>query len=340
MQLPITFLYPWLLALSVAVVPFIWLRRKRQPAVGHSGIGIHKNLRSVPLVGWLPTIFLTLSFVALVAALARPVLPEVSENRSMETRDICVAVDISGSMSATLPPPQQPTDSSNQAPPANGTSGSNATQQKDYRRLDAARDAVVQFVQAREGDRLCVMVFDDQAYFYWPLSDDHKIVLRKAQILNSYTGGGTNFEGPSKNNSGVGPFQASLDHFRDYGKARTKVIVLVTDGEDSMSQERQQQIAAQMEQLGVKLYVLGVGWGKDATNDLASFTQKVGGQVFAVGDTEQMQQAFAAIDALEKSNIIVEKNTSYRDIYGYFVLGALLFMILFLGSVVLTREDA
>jgi Ca-activated chloride channel family protein len=296
-------------------------------------------VRSVPFVGWLPMIFLTLSFVALVAALARPVLPEVSENRSMETRDICIAVDISGSMSGALPPPQQATDSSNQTPPANGTSGSNATQQT-YRRLDAARDAVVKFVQARGGDRLCVMVFDDQAYFYWPLSDDHKIVLRKAQILNSYTGGGTNFEGPSKNNAGVGPFQAAINHFREYGKARTKVIVLVTDGEDSISQERQEQIAAQLSELGIKVYVLGVGWGQDTTNDLSGFTQKIGGQVFRVDDAGAMQRSFAAIDALEKSNIVVEKNTSYRDIYAYFVLASLAFIALFLGSVVITREDA
>jgi Ca-activated chloride channel family protein len=337
MQLPVTFLYPYLLALSVAVVPLLWLRRKRQSAIGHPGVGIHKNVKTIPIVGWLPSIFLIISFVAMVAALARPVLPEVSENRTIETRDIVVTVDISGSMSGSLPPPTQPTDSANQTPQT-GTSDSGTP--KDYRRLDAARDAIVAFVKARDGDRIGVMVFDDQSYWYWPLSDDHKIVLRKAQILNSYTGGGTNFEGPSDKASGIGPFQAAIDHFREYGKAKTKVLVLVTDGEDSISQKRQDEIAAQLEELGIKLYVLGVGWTPGSSNDLSTFATRVNGKIYQVGDQAQMQQAFADISALEKSNITVEKSTTYRDLYAYFVLASLAFLALFLGSVVFTREDA
>jgi len=333
MQLPVTVLYPWLLLLFAAIVPLLWLRRKRQSALGHPRVELHKNVRSIPVVGRLPAIFLSLSFLALVIALARPVLPEVNENRSLETRDIVIAVDISGSMSGALPPPKDQTQTT---PPGD------STQQQTYRRLDAARDAVVSFVQAREGDRIGVLVFDDDSYWYWPLSDDHKIVMRKAQILNSYTGGGTNFEGPSDRARGIGPFQAAINHFREYGKAKTKVLVLVTDGEDSISEKRQQEIAAQLEELGIKLYVLGVGegWANGSSNDLSTFTAKVGGQVFRVGDSGAMQASFAAINALEKSQITVEKNVTYRDIYGWFTLASLVFLALFLGSVVLTREDA
>lgn len=336
MQLPLTFLYPWLLLLTAAVLPLLWLRRKRQSAIGHSQVGIHKNVKSVPIVGRLPAIMLTLSFVALMAALARPVLPEVNETRSIETRDIIIAVDISGSMTGSLPRPVQPP--ADGAAPSPGT-GTDTTQQ-NYRRLDAARDAVVEFVQARPGDRLGVLVFDDASYWYWPLSDDHKIILRKAQIINSYTGGGTNFEGPSDRARGYGPFQSAIDHFREYGKARTKVLVLVTDGEDNISPKRQQEIAAQMEELGIKVYVLGVGWTTGSTNDLSQFAEKLGGKVYRVDDAGALQQSFADINALEKSRITVEKSVTYRDIYEYFVAAAVLFLALFLGSVVLTREDA
>lgn len=337
MQLPFTFLMPWLLLLSLAVVPFLWLRRKRQGAIGHSRVGMHENVRSVPVVGRLPAIFFTLAIVALVAALARPVIPEVSETRSMETRDICIAVDISGSMSGTLP--TQPPNGGTSSTPA---SGGSTTQSQNYRRLDAARDAAVAFVQARKGDRICVLVFDDDTYFYWPLSDDMKIVERKAGLVNSYTGGGTNFEGPSERARGTGPFQATINHMREYGKAKTKVLVLVTDGEDSISQKRQEELAAQMQELGIRLYVLGVGegWVNGSTTDLAKFADKLGGKVYRVGDAGAMQQAFADINALETSRITVEKSTSYRDIYEYFALASVLFLALFLGSVVFTREDA
>lgn len=341
MQLPVTFLYPWLLLLVVAVVPLLWLQRRRQSAIGHSGVGIHKNVRSIPIVGRLPAVFLSLAFIAMVAALARPVIPEVSENRTIETRDICIAVDISGSMGSALPPPTQPQTTSTPAAPANGATGTPPSQQT-YRRLDAARDAVVQFVAARDGDRIAVLVFDDESYFYWPLSDDHKIVMRKAQLINSYLGGGTNFEGPSDTNKGIGPFQACINHFREYGKAKSKVIVLVTDGEDNISDKRQKEIAAQMEEIGIKLYVLGVGegWTNGSTPDLGHFADKVGGKVYRVGDQGAMQQSFADINALEKSAITIEKNTSYLDIFQYFLVAAVVLIALFLGSVVVTREDA
>lgn len=336
MQLPFTFLYPWLLLLVLGAVPFLWLRRKRQNAMGHSRVGMHANVRSVPIVGRLPAIFFSIAFVALVAALAHPQLPELNETRSMETRDICIAVDISGSMSGALPT-QSPNGGQSTAPAPGAT-----TQQQTYRRLDAARDAAVAFVKARQGDRICVMVFDDNSYFYWPLSDDMRIVERKAGLVNSYTGGGTNFEGPSDRASGIGPFQATINHMRDYGKARTKVLVLVTDGEDSISQKRQEELAAQMQEQGIKLYVLGVGegWVNGNTTDLAKFTDRLGGKVYRVGDAGAMQQAFADINALETSRITVEKSTSYRDISEYFSIAAAVFFALFLGFIVFTREDA
>lgn len=342
MQLPVTFLYPYLLTLIVLAVPFLWLRRKRQSAIGHPRVGMHRNVRSVPIVGRLPAIFLTLSFVALVAALARPVLPEVAETRSMETRDIIIAVDISGSMTGQLPPAQQPT-STTQPPAAAPDSSGKPAEQKPYRRLDAAEDAARSFVEARKGDRLGIMVFDDESYWHWPLSDDHKIINRKVDQINTYTGGGTNFEGPTDSFRGMGPIQASIDHFREYGKAKTKVLILVTDGESSISPQRQEQFMAQMAELGIKVYVLGVGesWTTGGqTLDLRTFTEKMNGKAFPVGDGAAMQAAFDTINQLETSVITVEKSTTYSDLYSYFAVASVLLLVLFLGSIVFTREDA
>lgn len=332
MQMPVIFLHPWLLAFALAVIPVLWLRRRRQAALGHSQVGMHKNVRSVPIVGRLPAFFLTLSFVAVIAALARPVLPEVKDSQVIETRDIIIAVDISGSMSAGLPTQQPPAST----PPADGSTN------QTYRRLDAAKDATVEFVQARPEDRIGILVFDDDSYWHWPLSKDRKIVLRKANLLNSYTGGGTNFEGPSERARGIGPLQSAITHFREYGKAKTKILVLVTDGEDSISQKRFDELTSQMEELGVKVYVLGVGegWTNGATPDLQKFAEVLGGQVFRVGDTGAMQAAFAAINALEKSNIVIETSTTYRDIYDWFLVAAACLVVLFLGFSVITREDA
>jgi Ca-activated chloride channel family protein len=327
MQIPITFLYPWLLALIAAIPAFLWLRRRRQSAIGHSKVGMHSNMRSIPLIGRLPGVMFALAFAAIICALARPVLPEVAETRSIVTRDIIVATDISGSMSGQIPAPA-------------GTVDSSGAETKTYRRLDGARDAVVEFVKARPGDRIGVMIFDDDSYWHWPLSEDHKIVIRKAELINSYTGGGTNFEGPSERARGTGPLQSSINHFREYGKAKSRVLVLVTDGEDSISDKRKAELTALMQEYGVKLYVLGVDWRPDTQNDLKKFTEGLGGKTFIVGSAGAMQAAMDEINRLETSLISVEKSVSYRDIYGWFLLAGLAFLTLFLGSVVLTREDA
>ena len=338
MQLPVTFMYPAVLALSILVVPVLWLRRKRQPAVGHPQVGIHANLKRVPLVGRMPTILFTLWFVALVMALSRPVLPTVNETRTIQTRDTIVAVDISGSMGGSIP---------NAAPPANqdpGASGAADTsgQPQQYRRLDAARDAAEAFVQRRQGDRIGLIEFDDETYYNWPLTDDLKIITRKAKLLNRYVGGGTNFQGPTDNSPKMGPLQAALDHFRDYGKAKTKVLIMVTDGEDSISPERFEQLAAAMEAAGIRLYVLGVGdgWTSGNTPDLQKFAERLNGQVFRVGDAGALQAAFDKINQLETSTVQLERTVTYRDVYQLFVGASVILMLLFLGSVLVTREEA
>ena len=349
MHMPVTFLYPWALTLVFALLPFIWLRRKRQSALGHSRVGMHDNLRAVTLLGRMPVILFSLSFIALVAALARPVLPESHQTRSIQARDILIAVDISYSMSGELPNPQQQTATNTPLPtdptPPDTTSTdttSGAPPQQPYRRLDAARDATVAFIQNRPVDRIGLMVFDTETYFHWPLSDDRKMVLRMANSLNASLGGGTNFEGPSKNNPGIGPIQASINHFRDYGQAKSKVLILVTDGEDSMSQERQNELAQQLQELGVTVYVLGVGegWTNGSTPDLQKFAEKMNGKVFRVADAGAMQASFDQINNLEISRVELETTTTHKDIYILFVVASLTLLVLFLGSVVVTREDA
>ena len=92
-----SFAAPIFLALIVLVVPMLWLRRKRQAAVGHSQAGTAKDLRSMPVVGWVPRILFVLAWAALCVALARPMLPQVKERQSIQTRDFILATDISGS---------------------------------------------------------------------------------------------------------------------------------------------------------------------------------------------------------------------------------------------------
>jgi Ca-activated chloride channel family protein len=196
------------------------------------------------------------------------------------------------------------------------------------------------FTARRQGDRVGLMVFDTRTYKHWPLTDDLKIILRKAKLISKHVGGGTDFEGPE------GPIQSAIEHFKDYGKAKTKVLIFVTDGEAPIDDERMEELVSQMKEIGGKIYVLGVGedWtdpnssSASQTEPLKKLVSRLGGKCFAVGDAKQMQEALLVVDELEKSRISTEHSTTFRDAYQYFAAAAVVSLALLSLSVLVTRE--
>lgn len=338
LSLPFTFLYPAVLAVALVALPVLWLRRRRNPRVGHSQADLHKNLRANALFAWLPNILLAAFIITLAAALARPVVPEANKVKTIETRDVVVAVDFSGSMGSGNVGPR---------PPGGAVAPGSNDPNPSYRPLDAAQDATKAFVEKRVGDRVGLFMFDDEVYYLWPLTDDLKIILRKANLVNRRTGGGTNFEGPTERDAKVGPIQAAIDHFKAYGQAKTKVIILVTDGEAPISDKRHEELTSQMRGLGVRLYILGIGSSWTGQGQLSSSTEplrklvdEMGGKCFGAADATQMQAAFDAINQLELSRVQFEEKTTYKDVYQTFLLVSLGILVLFLASVFVTREVA
>lgn len=342
MHLPFSFLYPTVLALALLVIPVLWFRRRRNPKVGHSNADMHKNLKANAIVAWLPSIFLAAFIITLVCALARPIVTESNKVKTIDTRDIVVAVDFSGSMTGQDVGPRPP-GSTSFVPVAPNAAPDLTT----FRRLDAAQDAAKAFIEKRKGDRVGLFMFDDEVYYHWPLTDDLKIVMRKADLINRRTGGGTNFEGPTPNDPRLGPIQAAIEHFKAYGQAKTKVLIIVSDGEAPISDQRFEELTTQMRELNMRIYVLGIGdsWTKPGglssmTEPLRKLVSENGGQCFGAADATQMQAAFDAINQLELSKVQFEDKTSFRDVYDVFLLVSLGFLALFLGSVFVTREVA
>lgn len=326
-----SFAHPQLLALVLLVVPVLWLASRRRKALGHSQVDIHKNLRSIPLAGWVPNFLLVLIFAAVAAGLATPLLPEVAVKESIQTRDFVIQTDISGSMDEAIKDPDQLNF-------AGGDSAGAEGQPEKIRKIDVAAKAIKVFVADREGDRVALMVFDDQTYYYWPLSRDIRVVERKADRVNNYTRGGTNFD--SEN----GAIMGAIRHFKEMSTAETRVLILITDGEASISDERFQSITKELVDLKVKVYVLGVGdsWvnGSTMTQDLRRLVEGVSGTVIPVGDAAQLRQAFATINALEKSQVVIEKSTTHRPVYEWAFYAALALIVLWLVSVAIVRDDA
>lgn len=332
----ITFAYPWLLATAILVIPMIWYQSRRRNSIRHSGFSIQKDVKRVPLIGYAPTAFLVALMVLLAIAIARPQLPDVGEKEVIQTRDIVIATDISGSMSSEIQDPAQ-------RKLAEGEEKKPGEEEVKITKIYVAEKAIEQFVAARPEDRIGLMLFDDEVYYSLPLSTDHKVIQLKNSGVRKYNGGGTNFDGDGVKGK-MGPLQAAINHFKELGQAKTKILVMVTDGEASISEERFAELMEQLNELNIKIYTIGVGdsWakGNTSTNSLRMITEASGGLAIAAGDAEQMREGFRTINALEKSTVEKETTVNHRDIYFYFLIAAVFAAILFLASAALIREDA
>jgi len=328
------FAQPMWFALVLLVIPILWFANRRRKAIGHSQVDIHKNMRGIPIVGWLQSASLVLLVLAMAALVAKPLLPEQKQVEVIQTRDIVITTDISGSMSETVKDPnqQQYAAGQGQSPPT----GAPGDPPPALRKIDVASSAIQAFVAMRQGDRVALLAFDTDTYYYWPLSRDLRVVMSKAQRINKYLGGGTDFSGDT------GAILGALKHFQELSTAKTKVLVIVTDGEDNIAADRAELLTRVLTERGIKLYVIGVGdgWVNGNENDLRKLTEGIGGVVIPVGNSDQMKAAFATINNLEKSNVELEKSVSYKPFSMPFVIAALVFALLYLGLSALVRDDA
>lgn len=330
------FAQPMYFALVLVVIPILWFASKRRKAIGHSQVDIHKNLRGIPIVGWLQNASLVLLIACLAAIVATPLQPESKNVEVFQTRDFVITTDISGSMDEAIKDPDQQQFAAGQNQPT--TPGDTATQPPPLKKIDVAARAIKVFVSQRQGDRVALLAFDTETFYYWPLSFDLRVVASKAERINKYTRGGTDFA------SDQGAVLGAVRHFREASTAKTKVMIIVTDGEASISAERKELLARTLTELGIKVYVLGVGdsWVNNApmTQDLRSLVESLGGTVIPVGNQTQINAAFATINNLEKSQVEVERSVSYKPFSVPFIVAALILALMYLGLSALVRDDA
>jgi Ca-activated chloride channel family protein len=271
------------------------------------------------------SLLFALFWVAACAALARPVLPQVAQRQTIETRDIVIQTDISGSMNEPVE-----RNVSLSAPPHGN--------RQIPTRIAAARDAVADFVRERTGDRIALLLFNDESFYCWPLSRDLEVVERRVRQIDRYVTGGTNFDSPN------GAIQGAIDHIREMSEAQTRVLILVTDGEAFLDRRRSDELVRQILELNIRVYVLGVGQGwldnSSLTRDLRRIVEAVNGSVIPIGNDAQMRAAFATINQLERSSVQIERSVTYLEIYGLLAGAAAILLLCYLAFGALFLEDA
>ncbi len=308
------FLNPWFLILLVAVIfVFLPVVTKRGSRVLFSNFnGLRSSASFLSLI---PVFFDALAVILLVVALARPVSVDKVITPPVEGKDIMIALDVSGSMEAL--------------------------DFKPHNRLEAAKKVIDQFIKGRRNDRIGLVFFAGESYLQVPLTSDYGMFSTLMRRLKT----GVIEDGTAIGN-GLGLALSRLEE----SKAKSKVIILLTDGANNAGNVTPEETAKIAKKMGVKIYPILIGTDKpvpfpagkdlfgrmtyqkvsmktdpDLMKMLASTT---GGTFFRSLDTKDLERSFAKIDALEKSPLPAKTYRTYKEYAVYLILAAMILILL------------
>lgn len=322
----------WLCLLPTIPIVY-WIGKLRRKTIKFSSAALQSNLRAVSWVGVVHAVCFYVGFAAFAIALAQPTIFMKVDQESIEARDFMLVVDTSDSMEWGMVDPTIADGFEKGDKPSIHT-GKRAN--NIVLRINAAQVSILEFLNQRDGDRVGFLVFDMRTYFGWPLTTDLDIVRKRMEGLPTYVGAGTEFDGKSN------PIGSAIKHFDEMGQSKSKVIVMVTDGEGEIDPKRIEALAVAIQKRDIKLYVIGIGYKPfeevKETADLRNLVSKVNGKVIDVTDVEKMRIAFAELNSMEKSTIELESKLEPVNISHWFMIMGLAFLSVF-GLFTLLSHD-
>jgi Ca-activated chloride channel family protein len=312
-----SFAHPWLLLLLAGIPLLAWLKGKRGPqsAFLYSSVGLVKNIIGLnrSTVGAILLRIRWLVLACFIIALARPQLGEGEAKVRASGIDIVIALDLSGSMAAE--------DFELKGEPVN--------------RLVIAKDVLKKFVDKRRSDRIGLVAFAGRAYIAAPLTLDHDFLLKNLERLSI---------GSLEDGTAIGSaISAAVNRLRDL-QAKSKIVVLMTDGQNNAGKIPPLTAAEAAQALGVRIYTVGVGtrgvarvpyvnvFGQkgyinqqvDIDEDtLTKVAEKTGGKYYRADNTATLRKIYEQIDKLEKTEVEVKKYQRYTELFEWFVLAGL-----------------
>jgi Ca-activated chloride channel family protein len=306
----IAFAYPWILPLLLAV-PFMiyWYVKKNKSQTASFAVTtthfLHRKTTWKVQLRHLPFMLRCLALASLIIALARPQHKFTEQQTEGEGIDIVLCFDISGSMTAQDLLPS---------------------------RLGASKIVASDFVRNRPGDRIGVTIFSGRSFTLCPITTDHNTVLSQ---INSMESNLLIDQGTSVG-SGIA---TSVDRLRA-SKAKSKIIILLTDGVD-YGGRLPPDIAKDMAiTYGVKIYTIGVGSNKEMNVEVESalhkttqkknfefnedllkiIAEETGGQYFHASDNNGLKQVYNSINQLEKTKVQITSYSRFTDEYFWFLV--------------------
>jgi len=316
---------PQFLLLLLVLVPMVWayIRRERtsRPAVRFSDLSIAKKLPPSALIRWRHLVFgLRVAAICLLGVgLARPQLGRSDSEVTTEGVDIMLVLDVSQSMEAQDFKPDN--------------------------RLTVAKRTISEFIKKRESDRLGLVVFAARAYTKCPLTLDHNVL---DQFVNDIDFTGFSYQ------TAIGTAIATASNRLKGSPAKSRVMILATDGANNAGEIPPVTAANASKELGIRIYTIGIGRkGKvpmpvqmqdpfsgqifkqvqmiESDLDeqtLVNIADATGGKFFRATDPEKLKAIYDQIDKMEKTVIKTKVYASFDEkFYPWLWAGFLLLLL-------------
>ena len=312
--------YLFLLLLLIPYIVWYLLKRKKtEPTLQMSDTFAyqfaHKSWRIRMM--HLPFILRLIAFVMIVLVLARPQTTNSWKNTHTEGIDIMLAMDVSTSMLA---------------------------QDLQPNRIEAAKQVASEFISGRPNDNIGLTIFAGEAFTQCPMTTDH------AALLNLFQGVRTDIaqRGLIDDGTAIGMGLANAVSRLKDSKAKSKVVILLTDGSNNMGDISPMTAAEIAKSLGIRVYTIGVG-----TNGMAPYPMPVGGTIqmvkvpveidtrtlsgiasttdgnfYRATNTSELHKIYKDIDQLEKTKFNVKKFSKRYEGYQIFAAIAILSLLL------------
>ena len=311
------------LFLLLLIIPYlIWYvmyRKKSEPTIRMSDTFAFNYAPKSWRVRLMPMQLLLriATFTLLVLVLARPQTSNSWKNKSVEGIDIMLAMDVSTSMLAEDLKPN---------------------------RIEAAKAVASEFIIGRPNDNIGLSIFAGEAFTQCPMTTDHTSLLNLLQNVRTDIAA----RGLISDGTAIGMGLANAVTRLKASKAKSKVVILLTDGSNNMGDISPMTAAEIAQSLGIRVYTIGVGANKVApypmpvaggvqyvnmpveidTKMLADIAAATEGDFYRATNTAELKKIYNEIDRLEKSKLNVKKFSKRYEAYQPFALAAAITLLL------------
>lgn len=304
----------WLLIIIPGMV--FWYIRREQQLQGSLSVSAVKGFTLpaksiIPRLRHLSIVLRSLAILALIVALARPQSALSWQNSTTEGIDIIIASDISGSMLA-----------------------------EDFKpnRLEAGKQIAIDFIKDRPDDRIGLVIFSGESFTQCPLTIDHDVLINLfSAVKNGMINDGTAI--------GMG-LATAVNRLKD-SEAKSKVVILLTDGSNNGGSIPPITAAEIAKQFNIRVYTVGIGTKGFAPYPvqtpmgvqyqrmpvdvdeptLTKIAGITGGKYFRATDNEKLKSIYEQIDKLEKAKIDVTQYHKKTECFLPFAIIALVFLL-------------